>query len=309
MMLPDGGKKFKPMNELKNIPIKRDRPWLFFALAFLMSWLFWLPAALMSQGGTSFPIGILSFLGGFGPSIGGVLMVYLTAGEDGRRDFWQRVFSFKRIGGRWYAIILFIFPLLVALSLLVEAQSGEKFPFFPYLAALAAEPLLVLFLPVIVLQVLLMGPLSEELGWRGYALDALQSKWSALLSSLIVGICWSIWHGPLFFIRDPGNFYYEWGFGTGLFWLFMLRMTVLSVLITWVYNNNRHSILSAILFHFAYNFTFSLVYPVPESIHLYGTTLVLLTSIIIVGIWGPKTIAGRKGLALDRGEPPIHRIA
>jgi membrane protease YdiL (CAAX protease family) len=89
--------------------------------------------------------------------------------------------------------------------------TGRGIPFFPYLAALAARPLLVLLLPVIALQVALLRPLSEELGWRGYALDALQARWSALASSLVVGFFWSMWHVPLFFIPDGGGFYYEWG--------------------------------------------------------------------------------------------------
>lgn len=76
-------------------------------------------------------------------------------------------------------------------------------------AALAAKPLLILLLPVMALQVALLGPLSEELGWRGCALDALQTKWGALASSLVVGFFWSVWHVPLFFIPDGGDFYYE----------------------------------------------------------------------------------------------------
>lgn len=107
--------------------------------------------------------------------------------------------------------MLLVFPVLATLSVLVEVLAGRSAPFFPYLAALAAEPLLVLWLPVIALQVALLGPISEELGWRGYAIDALQARWSALVSSLVVGFFWSVWHWPLFFIRDGGNFYYEWG--------------------------------------------------------------------------------------------------
>jgi membrane protease YdiL (CAAX protease family) len=156
----------------------------------------------------------------------------------------------------------------------------------------------VVYLPVIALQVLLVGPLSEELGWRGYALEALQSRWGALASSLMVGLLWSLWHLPLFFVSEESNFYYEWGFGTGLFWLFILRMTLISVIMTWVYNNNGRSILSAILLHFAYNFTFSFVYPIPESVHISGTVLVLLAVILLVALWGPRTLTRRKSLAL-----------
>jgi membrane protease YdiL (CAAX protease family) len=206
------------MQEQNTIPKTQANPWLFFILAFVLSWLFWVPAAVLSQSDPPFPLGILFLLGGFGPSISGVVMVYWTQNKTARYDFWQRVFGFRRIGRVWYAFTLLVFPVIAALGVSAEVLAGRSPPFFPYLAALAAEPVLVLWLPVIALQVALLGPLSEELGWRGYAIDALQAKWSALVSSLVVGIFWSVWHGPLFFIRDGSNFYYEWGFGTRLFW-------------------------------------------------------------------------------------------
>ena len=37
------------------------------------------------------------------------------------------------------------------------------------------------------LSIILVGPL-EEFGWRGYVLDRLQDRWSALTSSLILGV-------------------------------------------------------------------------------------------------------------------------
>jgi hypothetical protein len=89
------------------------------------------------------------------------------------------------------------------------------------------------------------------------------------------------------------------GLGTTLFWLFLLRLTLLSVLMAWVYNNNRRSKLSAILFRFAYNFTFSLVYPVPETTHLSGTILILLLVSAVVVILGSGTLTRREVLSVE----------
>ena len=103
------------------------------------------------------------------------------------------------------------------------------------------------------LMALIVGPLAEEFGWRGFALDPLQARWSSLSASFIVGIFWWAWHIPLFFMS--GMLQSEWGLGTASFWAFAVTVLALSILYTWVFNNTKCSILSAILLHFMYNST------------------------------------------------------
>jgi membrane protease YdiL (CAAX protease family) len=94
------------------------------------------------------------------------------------------------------------------------------------------------------LQLLIIGPLSEEIGWRGYALEKLQTRWSALTSSLIVGLVWALWHLPLFMM--VGTSQHELGVSfTGL----LITLMASSILYTWLYNNTKRSLWSAILLH------------------------------------------------------------
>ena len=58
----------------------------------------------------------------------------------------------------------------------------------------------------IFLPLLILGPLSEEIGWRGYALERLQTRWNALTSSLIVGLVWALWHLPLFMMVGTSQY-------------------------------------------------------------------------------------------------------
>jgi membrane protease YdiL (CAAX protease family) len=99
---------------------------------------------------------------------------------------------------------------------------------------------------------LAFGPLPEEIAWRGYALDRLQTRWNALISSLILGTAWTVWHLPLFSIAGS---YQNSLVGSSSFWLFMLDKVPQSVVMTWIYNHNQRSTLSAVLLHFMVNFT------------------------------------------------------
>ena len=69
---------------------------------------------------------------------------------------------------------------------------GEATPWAYGLPAALAIPVMLL--------VFFLNALPEESSWRAYALDRLQQRWSALGSSLILGLIWSIWHLPLHFI-------------------------------------------------------------------------------------------------------------
>jgi len=57
---------------------------------------------------------------------------------------------------------------------------------------------------VFLLMTLLYGPLPEELGWRGYGLDALRTSMNLLEASLVLAAFWGLWHLPLHFM--PGSF-------------------------------------------------------------------------------------------------------
>jgi hypothetical protein len=77
---------------------------------------------------------------------------------------------------------------------------------------------------------LFSGPISEEAGWRGFALPRLQSKYNALVSSLILGVIWTFWHLPLFFLAGSAQ--------KGIpFPIYLVLICTLTLYITWVYNN------------------------------------------------------------------------
>jgi uncharacterized protein len=260
----------------------------FFGLTFLWTWGLWIAVALSGADVSASAWAIAYHLGGWAPSLVGVFLLYRTSRDRAeRRDFWRRVVDFRRISAGWYVVILLLIPALASVSVFVDALIAGTTPELLMLRDMAANPALLALVAVVGLFV---GPISEELGWRGYALDRLQVHWSALASGLALGVVWALWHLPLFFVR--GTPQYAAGLGSPFFWMFMGVGLPLSVLMTWAYDHNRRSILSAILLHWAMNFSLNLVYPISDSAFVYYLVLMSLAAaglVLFVGRGEPGT--------------------
>jgi uncharacterized protein len=265
------------MKEKHNSPSLNKNFWVFIVLTYFISWLFWIPVAFTGQDVNGTKLLIPFVLGGFGPSVAGIIMVYRNNDKQGRVDFWKRVVDFKRISTSWYLFIFLVFPALYTFLFGINSLMGNPLPKFARTAQIASNPLLLIG---IVITGILTGPLSEELGWRGFALDRLQARWSPLIASLVLAPFWWAWHLPLFFVR--GTTQYRWGVGTPDFWLFMIAIVPLTILLTWVYNHNNKSILAAIFTHFMYNFSLGMVSPLSENNNLIQ---VILLFVIAIGLF------------------------
>jgi hypothetical protein len=125
-------------------------------------------------------------------------LTHLKHDRPFQRDYWRRIIDFRRISGCWYAVIILYTPVKSGLAALIDILLGGEGIAPEVLARFAEQPLLIV--PTIIFW-LLFGPVPEEPGWRGYALDGLQARRNALSASLIVGVVWSLWHLPLFFIE------------------------------------------------------------------------------------------------------------
>jgi len=270
-------------------------PWLFFILVFSWSFLFWIPAGRLSQEDHSVLVTSLHYIGGLGPLLAALGLVYLGQDRKRQRDYWQRVIDFRRIRGKWYAVVFLTAPALMGISALIDVASGGEGIRLEAAAQLLDKPLMII--PSVIFS-LFFGPVPEELGWRGYVLDRLQARWNALSSSLILGVIWAVWHLPLFFIA--GSFQYNLGFGTLSFWIFMVNIVSQALIITWIYNNTDRSTLSAILFHFTVNFTGEL-FELTKAAEICQFTLSVVMALLVVVIWGPEKLR-REGKRTERNK-------
>ena len=263
-------------------------PWSFFIFVLCWTWFFWILAGVQGISAHS-ALGIaLVVVGLLGPMLGGIGFTYLTQDTEGWREYWSRIVDPKRIPARWYLAIFLFVPCLMAIALLLDiavngnavlAQIGKRVS--PFIATpFTVVPFL--------LRVVIYGPFPEELGWRGYVLDRLQAKWNALISSLILGAVWALWHLPLFYIKDM-NPHYSQGAWSLWFWLFMVEVVSTAVIYTWIFNNTRRSTLAAILFHFLSNITAELTNATTGT-NFYATPLWIIAAVVVVTLWGATTL-------------------
>jgi len=228
----------------------RTSAFTYFAFALGWSWLFW--AASVRWDVREAPSQSLLFLiGGAGPFVAAVTLTHLRDAAKTRRDFWIRAFDPRRLRWPWWLASLFLHPAIVGLAFAVDALLGGALPVLEPSARSVPALLSLLFC------VFWFGPFPEELGWRGFALDRLQGRMTALSASLTLGSVWALWHVPLFFV--PGSYQASLDLGSPRSAIFLASMVPLSVLMTWVYNNTDRSTLSAVLIHYSGNLCGALV--------------------------------------------------
>ena len=218
---------------------------LFFALTLAWTWICgFIPVifGFTQTGAGTF----IFYFGGGAPSVVALFLVFLTYPKDKRKDYFRRCFSFKQAGWKWPLITIAVFTALSAVSIAVGVGLlGFDMPTMDFIKAIAANPLNIL---LVLLISLISGPLNEEFGWRGYALDRLLVRFGFLKGSLILGFIWAIWHLPWYF--TPGQAQYNL-LNDSVFHavMFVPSVMLLSVFVSFVYVKTDRSILAGALVH------------------------------------------------------------
>jgi membrane protease YdiL (CAAX protease family) len=258
---------------------------IFAAITIGLSYLvFWGPIALAGVPAISFVANVrgpvwaivLFLLGGFVPSVVAIVLTRVFEGGEGLRILLRRTLQFN-LGWRWYLATFLIVALGAAGQILINRLLGNSFNISLYLSQLPS------FIPLIII-----GPLSEEYGWRGYFLYKLQQRWNALSSSIVVGIIWGLWHLPLFFMVGTSQHELRIPFIS-----FLVGTITISVLMTWINNNTRNSIWAAIFLHWLYTYTAQVNSTGVIRSAAYNwleMTPYLLIALVVLIIWGPKRL-------------------
>jgi membrane protease YdiL (CAAX protease family) len=229
----------------------------FFVIAFAGEWIVNLPLVLAQNGLSLLPYTIpqvgpypvsyyFATLGAIaGLTLAAFLVTAITTGKTGVRQLLRR-YVLWRVGLHWYLLAL------VGLPLIQLAVSSVLVGIGPLTAFVLRWPLyFTIFLPNVLITAV-AAQLWEESGWSGFAIPALQQRFGAWRACLILGPLWALYHLPFFLV--PGQI-----FPTKVDAITMLvNMAFLMIgaiplrmVMTWVFNNTKGSILIAILFHAA----------------------------------------------------------
>ncbi|MBY9015328.1 MAG: CPBP family intramembrane metalloprotease [Candidatus Lokiarchaeota archaeon] len=220
---------------------------------------------------------ILMLCGSFGPLVASFSLTYMERGIDGIKRIWHKGWHCDKKS--YLYISLLLIPGLTLLSLLLASLPLG----YNLLELLRFRKYGYIFTDILV-TFLIGGPFQEEFGWRGYALDYLQSKWNALESSIILGGIWSLWHFPLFFIIDSPQ-------SNQSFISFTISIIAVSVLFTWLHNNTDGSVLVAMSFHASINVSYLVFLPkISITSNLIFTIFLDVTIICIVFSYGQKKL-------------------
>jgi membrane protease YdiL (CAAX protease family) len=284
----------------------RAFPLKYFVLAFAFTWALWVPAALEARGLIS-PLPVpATFLGAFGPMVAAIVVTALEGGRAGLRSLLSRIVRW-RVAPVWYGVAI-LGPLVITLgAIALHVVLGGQPPSLGLM--IGALPTLV----ITVVYMMITVALGEEVGWRGYALPALQARYSALLSSLILGVLWALWHLPVFF--NPETLYSNLPFS-----LWLAYAVPLAVIITWLFNSAGGSVLMAIVFHAVINATSELWKTIPEysvkpataaealtvnvQIYLMGAIVIWVAAVAVLLVYGQRNLSRRprQELAAAGGE-------
>jgi membrane protease YdiL (CAAX protease family) len=252
----------------------------FFLITFFISWASWFFAIYASwQPSLQYLLFPLILGGMSGPTISAFIMLIRSKNKSLWSDFFQRL-SFKMVKIRFIPIALLLIPCLVLLAIansLFFGFSSQQFSLtFPLDQALQGMNFLALLIAVF------LSCSLEEIGWRGYGIDSLNSRFNLWKTSLVFAAIWSLWHVPAFFIKN--GYFEKEVLSLGFMYVatYFLSLFPIALLINWLYIKNNRSILIAILFHAIMNLSYGLFQIQPFTRIIFMLLLFLVAGVVVV---------------------------
>jgi membrane protease YdiL (CAAX protease family) len=254
-------------------------PLKFFLLVFALTIPLWIIEPIVKVKGLPLDVPVTDFIVTFTPLIAAIVLVYQEEGTIGVKSLLKRILDFSRSRQKiWYLPVIFLMPIIYLLIYGVmqlfrlPLPVGAEIPFLQN---------------ALISVVIFIGATGEEVGWSGYAVDALQERWSALTTAIAIGLVWAIWHYPSMIQQGRDLRWVVWG---------TLGTVCVRILIVWLYNNTGKSVSACIIFHSMANIG-RILFPKDQThnplvdypdIHY---SIIAIAAVIVIFLWGSKTLA------------------
>ncbi|HDP80658.1 MAG TPA: CPBP family intramembrane metalloprotease [Spirochaetes bacterium] len=219
----------------------------YYVATFVATYALWFAGAYLSFRDDKGLYMLLMLPGLMAPFLISLYMIYTSGNAHLKTDFVNRLINPRLIRAKMLPFFFLLMPAAVLVSIAISLPFGGSIEQFRlsegFSFSMGAVP---------VLMILLMAAAFEELGWRGYAFDSLQSRYTLFTASVVFGVLWSLWHFPLLFVKN--SYHYEILHQNVWFAVnFYVGIIPMGVIISWICVKNRKSVLAAILFHFIIN--------------------------------------------------------
>lgn len=248
------------------------RPVLFFALAYLFTWIFWVPAIFIkgNAGALLMMIGLLS------PAVVSTLFVVFSGSDLLKKDLKVKLVGLYKV--KWSNVLLAIlqFAGIVAASILLSLLFGQSLNQFSFTEdfSFTGVGIGTAFVTITLAAIL------EEVGWKGYCEDSIGAYMNWFWESMIFGVIWSLWHLPLIFIEGT---YHAGLMVNPLFVVnFFVSAVPMGFIITWVYLVSDRSILACIIYHFVVNFLQEKIAMTPETKCVETIVVTVVAAILVI---------------------------
>lgn len=249
----------------------RYRPVLFFALAYLFTWIFWIPAIFLPQNLGA----VLMLIGLLAPGIVSTVFVLASGSKELKTDLKNKIIGFYKVKWGNVALAVVVFAMIIVSSILLSTLFGQSLNQFAFTEdfSFTGVGIAGAFFTILIASIV------EEVGWKGYCEDSIGNYMNWFWESMLFGVLWSFWHFPLIFIQGT----YQAGLMVNPLYVinFFVSGIPMGFIITWVYLASDRSILACMIFHLVVNFLQEKIAMTPET-KCVETIVVTIVTIIIV---------------------------
>jgi membrane protease YdiL (CAAX protease family) len=209
------------------------------------------------------------------PSTVAICMIYGSGNDALKKDFLNRLANLKLIKPKtlWMLLVVPVGLLLATAISLLFGKPAEQFQLSPGFSFAQGQ----IFTTLIII---ILAPLFEEIGWRGYGVDSLYKAGRTLfVSTMLFAVLWAAWHIPLVFIN---GYYHNEVLKAGPVYAanFFISIFPAAFLMNWLFYKNGRSIIVTFLFHCAVNL-FSSLFQTEQFTKCIFTIILIVVSVVV----------------------------